>query len=489
VLWVIRNRTPIKVKHWPSKMLVAAKRAGGPARRPTNVALVRASISLCLIFQLIQWIAILSNVYSQTYDGMAPQHAILGENLEASERQTENARGWYEESWYEESLLPDEKLEERLKAHESQKRDLKKKLASAMKELGAPQELLRSSAKDEPTATKRQKRKRKRKKMLGKMDCEGFPEWPLSQENTLYNDQVGSPQCRLADSSYRWILHQTSEPRRRPSVEEVETSLSNLPNGTGYEWHSDEDICDFMRTQPLRFQALYNHLDYTTHKTDLWRYLLLHERGGIYLDDDAYLEVKFNSSFISSIDSVYVTQGNSPKAMGTENNDKSSPFGFTIFNGFLISKPCNRVLLSVAESMVHIGKLHMTKELRTWENEIEHPHLLNWYNLKLLANSIAERAPKELLPDPKCKAGTSKCTFFGRDTGYKAPFGNGTDVIVYTDDHEWTTAVFDVGKRPVEQVAGGKHDAVAPKNPHPSPWFPASYFSNYQLELIQQGHQ
>ena len=469
-------------------MPVAAKRADEPAIRPTNITLICAFINLCLVFQLIKSTAMLSNVDSPTYDELILQHSILGENLKASERQTENARKWYEES-----LLRNAKLEESLKAHELQleklqdadsaKRDLMKKLASVTKELesskketiAAKQELLRSSAKDESTGTTRQKKRRKKKKKLGKMDCEGFPEWPLPPSTTLYNDQVGSPQCRSADSSYRWILHQTSEPRRRPSVEEVETSLSNLPNGTGYEWHSDEDICAFMRTQPLRFQALYNHLDYTTHKTDLWRYLLLHERGGIYLDDDAYLEVKFNSSFISSIDSVYVTQGNSPKAMGTENNDKSSPFGFTIFNGFLISKPCNHVLLSVAESMVQIGKLHMTKELRTWENEIEHPHLLYWYNLKLLANSIAERAPKELLPDPKCKAGTSKCTFLGRDTGYKAPFGSGRDVIVYKDDHEWTTAVFDVDQcgRPVEQVAGGKHDVVAPKDPHPSPWFPA----------------
>jgi len=36
-----------------------------------------------------------------------------------------------------------------------------------------------------------------------------------------------------------------------------------------------------MRTQPLRFQALFNFLPRTVHKIDLWRYLLLHEQGGI----------------------------------------------------------------------------------------------------------------------------------------------------------------------------------------------------------------
>jgi len=309
------------------------------------------------------------------------------------------------------------------------------------------------------------------------MDCEGFPEWPLPPSTVLHDDQAWSPRCRSVDLSYRWDLHQTSEPRRRPSVAEVETTLSNLPNGTGYVWHSDEDICSFMRTQPLRFQALYNHLDNTAHKIDLWRYLLLYERGGIYLNDDALLMVEFNSSFINSVDSVYMTHGNSPEAMGTGDNNELSPFGHTIYNGLLISKPCNRVLLSVAEIMVHVGVPEKEKELRTWEDEIEHPHLVHWYDRKLLAKAVAERAPKELLPDPECKAGPGNCTFFERGTSYKAPFGNGKDVIVYKDDHDWTTAVFDAQQcgSPIKQVAGGRYDAVAPQDPHPSPWIPAKH--------------
>lgn len=314
----------------------------------------------------------------------------------------------------------------------------------------------------------------KKKKLRG-IDCEGFPDWPLPPEIALYDDQVGSPRCNPVDSSYRWILHQTSSPKRRPSVEEAKETYSHLPNGTGYIWHSDEAMCDFMRTQPLRFQALYNHLDNTAHKVDLWRYLLLHERGGFYLDDDALYLVDFNSSFVNSVDSVYMTQTNSAKSMGLKNHKTKNPFGFTIFNGFLISKPCNRVLLGVAESMVRIGGPNRVKEFQTWENRIEHPHLAYWYNLKLLANAIAERAPKAINPDPKCEAGPSKCTLFERDSSYKVPFDEKFGVIVYEDDHNWTTAVFDTsqcGGLVVTQVAGGKHDAVAPANPHPTPWIP-----------------
>jgi len=308
-----------------------------------------------------------------------------------------------------------------------------------------------------------------------RMDCEGFPDWPLPPEIALYDDRVGSPRCNPVDSSFRWILHQTSTPARRPSVEEAKETLSHLPDGTGYIWHSNEAMCDFMRTQPLRFQALYNHLDYTAHKVDLWRYLLLHERGGFYLDDDALYLLNFNSSFVNSVDSVYMTQSNSAKAMGLINHEKKNPFGYTIYNGFLISKPCNRVLLEVAESMVRIGGPYYPKELRIWQNRTEHPDLVFWYNLKLLANAIAERAPKALNTDPKCEAGPFKCTLFERDTSFKVPFDEKFGVIVYEDDHNWTTAVFDIaqcGGQVVTQVPGGKHDAVAPANPHPTPWIP-----------------
>ena len=106
-------------------------------------------------------------------------------------------------------------------------------------------------------------------KKMKKMDCEGFPDWPLSPAFTLYDDSVGEPKCDPHNSVYPWVLHQTSAPNRRPSKEEVKATLSNLPSGTGYQWHSDKDICAFMRTQSLRFQALYNSLRRTPHKVDL----------------------------------------------------------------------------------------------------------------------------------------------------------------------------------------------------------------------------
>ena len=192
--------------------------------------------------------------------------------------------------------------------------------------------------------------------------------------------------------------------------------------------------------------------------------------GGVYLDDDAELLVHFNSSFVESVNSVYATQNNNKKAMGT--NEEERLFGYTIYNGLLITKPCNRVLLSVAESMVRIGQVSF-KGLKTWETDVPQHQLLNWYNLKLLAIAIAERSPPDLPADVNCEAGPSNCTFFEKGTHHKVPFNNKRSVFVYRDDHDWPTAVFDTAqcKMVVQQVPGGKHDAVS-VDPHPSPWFP-----------------
>ena len=93
----------------------------------------------------------------------------------------------------------------------------------------------------------------KKKKELRNTDYEGFPDWPLPSTMTLYDDQIGSPRCHSTELSCRRVLHQTSKPKRHPSVEEVEMTLPNLPTWTRHVWHSDEDICDFVRAHPLRF--------------------------------------------------------------------------------------------------------------------------------------------------------------------------------------------------------------------------------------------
>ena len=126
-----------------------------------------------------------------------------------------------------------------------------------------------------------------------------------------------------------------------------------------------------------------------------------------------------------------------------------------LYNGFLISRPCNHVLLSVAERMVHIGPVGIKGATMTWEQYVAHPSLMNWYNLKLLAMAIAERAPNELGTDVKCSAGAGKCLLFENVPSQNTPeFTNGRPVVLYKDDHNLATAVFDspFSKQSVKQV-------------------------------------
>jgi len=80
--------------------------------------------------------------------------------------------------------------------------------------------------------------------------------------------------------------------------------------------------------------------------------------------------------------------------------------------------------------------------------------------------------------DEECTIGPTKWAFFERNNAHKLRFpssrNKNTPVIVYKDDHGWTTAVFDVTQcgMTVQQVKGGKHGAVAVENPYPTSWFP-----------------
>ena len=86
----------------------------------------------------------------------------------------------------------------------------------------------------------------------------GQSQWPL-QAADLLHERNGPPVCLPMAKNASWTLHQSSLKRPRRS----------LLVGTSYKWHNDSDVCMFMRTQPLRFQALFNFLPRTVHKTDL----------------------------------------------------------------------------------------------------------------------------------------------------------------------------------------------------------------------------
>ena len=139
-------------------------------------------------------------------------------------------------------------------------------------------------------------------------------------------------------ASGAWTLHQTSREPLPPAL--VNWSLSQLPVGTRYAWHSDKDVEAFVLTQPRRFQTLFAQLVRIEHRIDLWRYLYLHQRGGIYLDEDNVLVgPALDAGTLDSIDAAFVYDAQFRN----------------VHNGLLVARAGSPALLATAESMVALG--------------------------------------------------------------------------------------------------------------------------------------
>lgn len=134
-----------------------------------------------------------------------------------------------------------------------------------------------------------------------------------------------------------WTLHQTS--RHPLPAREVDLLLAMLPNGTRHAWHNDSDVAAFMSRQPIRFQRHFAQLQRIEHRIDLWRYLFLHQHGGIYLDADNALSAPLSADLLGAVDSLFVYD---------------SLFD-NMHNGFFVVRPRNPVLLATAELMVAMG--------------------------------------------------------------------------------------------------------------------------------------
>ena len=99
-------------------------------------------------------------------------------------------------------------------------------------------------------------------------------------------------------------LHQTS--RRPIGAATVTKTMDCLPLGTRRYWHDDADVTRFMARQPRKFFELFQRLRVWAHKADLWRYLLIHERGGVYLDAESTLIGPLTDHFLQPFSAVFV---------------------------------------------------------------------------------------------------------------------------------------------------------------------------------------
>ena len=66
-----------------------------------------------------------------------------------------------------------------------------------------------------------------------------------------------------------------------------------------YKFWTDNDIVDYMKNQPHVYQRAFDDLDQNIKKMDFFRYLILHEYGGIYSDMDFIANQRIKKHIIS----------------------------------------------------------------------------------------------------------------------------------------------------------------------------------------------
>ena len=90
-----------------------------------------------------------------------------------------------------------------------------------------------------------------------------------------------------------------------------------------------------MKTQSEEIYKLFNKLKHQAHKTDLFRYCILYEHGGIYLDADSVIIKKIDTKIFDK-DCMFVYDSNCRN----------------IFNGFIYTKKNNLIIKKVIDYMI-----------------------------------------------------------------------------------------------------------------------------------------
>ena len=174
-------------------------------------------------------------------------------------------------------------------------------------------------------------------------------------------------------------LYQTC---RYPVPEErIESTLQHLPQGTRLSFLNDSQLFeDMVRRNNTRLQALFNGLKRFPHKVDVWRYAMLLERGGLYMDADAQLGPEMLSTDIwASSDAILVYDNHLDN----------------IYNGFMYMRtPGSPILRRVLERMIHRGTGGGVNTLRMYH-----------YNLVYLREEV------EALAEAASRSSTPSSTF------------------------------------------------------------------------------
>lgn len=85
-----------------------------------------------------------------------------------------------------------------------------------------------------------------------------------------------------------------------PSAKKSQNSWKELYPDFEYKFWTDKDIADYIKKQPQIYQQTFNDLDQNIKKMDFFRYLVLHEYGGIYSDMDFIANNRIEKDILSN---------------------------------------------------------------------------------------------------------------------------------------------------------------------------------------------
>jgi mannosyltransferase OCH1-like enzyme len=197
----------------------------------------------------------------------------------------------------------------------------------------------------------------------------------------------------------------------------------------------DADMDTWIRDHTSKeIQACYAQLAVGAAKADLWRYLVLYEEGGIYLDIDSYLPVPFD---------VLITATDEAAVSRERNLGLFLQWFIAFKKGHAVLKHCIDIVIGNIQSKAthNVGYLTgpgpFTQAINDRYTELLPVCKHMWYQDDSALNPYTD-APD--VPD--------RCRFIGTDFGYQAVWKTDDAQALYTDAHPHWMSVSTVFNAP-----------------------------------------
>jgi hypothetical protein len=132
-----------------------------------------------------------------------------------------------------------------------------------------------------------------------------------------------------------------SNPSSKIPDEVLNKTISSIPSDCEYKCYTLTEIRQYLSEKwGDEYVELFDKYKKTPHKIDLWRYCILYETGGTYMDADCVLNTKIHFLYNCDCNMVFVTNNRSVK---------------DIFNGFIMVEKGNIIMKEMISYMLRVG--------------------------------------------------------------------------------------------------------------------------------------